>query len=207
MKFFTAIVSFLRGKNLFLDPRKVDKMAKEISSTLINQILEHRNIALKEIFRSDNYSKIMEYNEIDLSRIDIDDLERFIVKNNNDKISEHFVNHLKNVNYQFSNGCYLLHLVCFHSKTDMIIKLLKRGANLECENYHKIRPIHLIAKNDLISITNFLKNINLKAPDLTGRTPYLYTCKKSRMEYFLSKEGYSQERKIYHIDNYFHKVQ
>jgi hypothetical protein len=207
MKFFSSIVTFFRGKSLLLDPRKVDKLAKEISSPLVNQILEHRNIALKEIFRSGNYSKLMEYQEIDLSRIDIDDLERFIVKNKNKLISHHFVNHLKNVNYQFSNGCYLLHLACFHSNIDMIVQLLNKGANLECENYHKIRPVHLIAKNDLASIVKFLNNVNLKAPDLTGRTPYMYTPKKSRMKYFLSEKGYSQPRKVYRIDNYFHKVQ
>lgn len=201
MSFSKKLFSFFKSKSIFSD---LDKLSREINTPTINKLFNYKNEKIRQIIMSGEYDELLFYQEFDLSKIELRHVEDFVEKNKKSIIMKHFIDHTINLNYQFPDGCCLLHVACYLSKTDTIMYLVNKGVNLECMNHYRIRPIHLAAKfADVSVIESMDKNgINLQSQDLTGRTPFLYAKNNSTITQYFMNRGYQDDDLKYLLDDY-----
>lgn len=170
---FLRYMPFRTKKSFLTD---VDFLSKELNSNMINNLTNHRNNSINNIIHSENYYELLAYKEFNLDKIDSNLVFEFMLKNNNQKIMNHFIDHTSNLNYQYPDGSTFIHLACLLSKTETIIYAINRGVNLECTNHFKIKPIHLVSRFATKEILELMdsKGVDIRSKDLNGKTPYLY---------------------------------
>lgn len=88
-----------------------------------------------------------------------------------------FIDNFDNLEHQ---GCFrqrLIQYVCEFADPNMLIYLVNKGVELDCENQFKKRPIHSVVHGSTECLKLFIqKGVNLKTPDGHGLRPIDHLC-------------------------------
>ena len=132
---------------------------------------------INNIIINAEYIKLLNYNEFNWLLFDSRYLVK-LLKNINNEIITHIINHTLNLECKDNNKCKPIHFVCIYQSIDAIKLLVDKGVDLECEDGNKWRPIHIVCKYQSIDAIKLLldKDVDLECATAYNRRPIHLVC-------------------------------